>query len=192
MDINRILVAIVGCTVLSPLALHAAPIGKPLPDGVLMDTDGKKRSLAELRGDAQAFVLVFSSKECPFNVKRWDRIGALAKELQSKGVRFMGVNCNPKEPLADVISFARKKGAEFPILRDEGKVVVQALEAKATPHMFVFDQKGVLRYAGAFDDSADADKVKEQFCKDAILAVLAGKEIATPEPKAFIGCSIKD
>jgi hypothetical protein len=58
--------------------------------------------------------------------------------------------------------------------------------------MFVFDEKGVLRYAGALDDNAEPEQVKEQFAREAIDAVLSGKEVAKPEPKAFIGCSIKD
>ena len=87
---------------------------------------------------------------------------------------------------------AKQHGVTYPILRDEGKLLVKALDAKATPHMYVFDQKGVLRYAGAFDDDPDPANVKEQFVKNAIEAVLAGKEVANPDPKAFIGCSIKD
>jgi peroxiredoxin len=177
---------------LSIASLHAAPISQSLPDIALVDSAGKKQTLSALKADAKVFVIGFYSKNCPFNIKRWDRIAALAKEYQGKGVAFVGVNPNPGESLADVIEAAGKHGISYPILRDEGKALVKALGAKATPHMYVFDEKSILRYAGALDDSADANEVKVQFAKDAIDAILAGKAVSNPEPKAFIGCSIKD
>src|SRR5688572_10721208 len=92
-----------GMLALSTLPLQAAPIGQPVPNISLVDASGKKQPLPELKGDAKVFVVGFYSKNCPFNVKRWDRIAALAKEYQGKGVVFVGINPNPQEPLADVI-----------------------------------------------------------------------------------------
>jgi len=184
---------IIAAILLGPIfASEGAPIGKPMPDVSLVNFDGKKETLADLKGNAKILVVGFYSKNCPFNVKRWDRLAALAKEFQGKSVAFVGINPNPQETLASVIDAAKKHGIDYPIVRDEGKGLVKALDAKATPHIYVFDEKGILRYAGAFDDSADADKVKEQFAKNAIEAVLDGKQVANAEPKAFIGCSIKD
>ena len=190
---NFFFLALTTTLALPTLGLRAAPIGQPIPNISLVDASGKKQPLPELKGDAKVFVVGFYSKNCPFNIKRWDRIAALAKEYQGKGVVFVGINPNPQEALADVIAAANNHGITYPILRDEGKALVKALDAKATPHMYVFDSKGVLRFAGAFDDNAeDAQAVKQPFARNAIDAVLAGKEIPTPEPKAFIGCSIKD
>lgn len=175
------------------LCVNAAPIGQPVPDIELLGSDGKKHSLAKMRSDGEVLVVGFYSPKCPYNIKRWDRIAAIAKEYTGKPVKFVGINPNPGETLDEVTAAVRKHGIEYGIYRDEGKALVKALDAKGTPHMYLFDQKGVLRYAGAFDDNAeDAAKVKEPFLRNAIDTVLAGKELATPEPKAFIGCTIKD
>lgn len=174
------------------LTAYAAPIGQPVPNVAVVDAEGKRHPLPELRSENEVLVVGFFSPRCPYNIKRWDRIAAIGKEYSGKGVKFVGINCNPKETLAEVSSAAQKAGVPFAIYRDEGKALVAALDAKGTPHMYVFDKEGKLRYAGAFDDNADAAKVKKSYLKDAIESVLAGNEVANPEPKAFIGCSIKD
>src|ERR1043166_9959258 len=160
MKISHLLSLVVAGTLWLHLPTEAAPIGKPIPDVALLNSNGKKQTLAELKGNAKVLVIGFYSKNCPFNIKRWDRIAALAKEFQGKGVQFVGINPNPNETLASVIEAAKKHGIDYPIVRDEGKELVKALDAKATPHMFVFDEKGVLRYAGPFDDAAEGKNGK--------------------------------
>lgn len=188
-----ILPVVFGAVMAGCVALQAAPIGQSVPDVPVVDSEGNRVSLKDLRSDGQVLVVGFYSWRCPYNAKRSERIAALAKEFEPKGVKFVGINPNPKESLAEVTESARKAGVGYPIYRDEGKALVRALDAKATPHMYVFDQKGILRFAGAFDDNADdAAAVKRAFAREAIEAVLAGREVAEPEPKAFIGCSIKD
>jgi peroxiredoxin len=60
----------------------------------------------------------------------------------------------------------------------------------ATPHVFIFDDQRVLRYAGRIDDSERASLVKTQDARIAVEALLAGKEPPVTQTKVF-GCSTK-
>ncbi len=60
----------------------------------------------------------------------------------------------------------------------------------ATPHAFVFDSQRKLRYAGAIDDSERGQHVKQHYLRDALEALLAGKEPA-PNRTKVVGCSVK-
>ena len=79
----------------------------------------------------------------------------------------------------------------FPILIDESGDVGRQYGAKTTPHMFVIDTDGVVRYAGAIDSDSSWDKLGETNYVDAALAaVLAGETVATKTSKPY-GCSVK-
>jgi thiol-disulfide isomerase/thioredoxin len=60
----------------------------------------------------------------------------------------------------------------------------------ATPHVFVFDATRKLRYAGAIDDSERVQHVKKHYLRDALDALLAGKEPPVTQTKV-VGCSTK-
>lgn len=162
-----------------------------IADLAVTDIGGKTHKLSELRGSNDILVFAFLSHNCPWSTGRRARLQALADMYGTKGVRVIGISSNKPDRLSDVIANAREGGAKFPIYRDENKSLTQALRAKGTPHMFIFDKNGVLRFAGAFDDSMEANKVKQKIAEDALIAVLEGKEVANPYPKFPIGCSIK-
>ena len=56
--------------------------------------------------------------------------------------------------------------------------------------MFLFDADRRLVYHGAIDDSRDEDSVSEHYLRDAIDAVLGGRDPATSDTPP-VGCSIK-
>jgi hypothetical protein len=86
---------------------------------------------------------------------------------------------------------ARERGFEFLYVVDATSNVARAFGATRTPEAFLFDAAGTLVYHGAIDDNAqDAAKVEKRFLKDALDALLAGREVAVKETKA-LGCSIK-
>jgi hypothetical protein len=73
---------------------------------------------------------------------------------------------------------------------DKNSAVANAFGATRTPHVFLFDKKG-LAYRGAIDDNIkDANDAKEHYLKDAIIAVGSGKPVKTNSSKS-VGCSIK-
>lgn len=66
----------------------------------------------------------------------------------------------------------------YPVLLDaDGKVACQ-FGAKVTPHVFVIDAQGTLRYSGAIDDNPSVEKVGwTNYLEDAIEAVVDGDEV---------------
>jgi thiol-disulfide isomerase/thioredoxin len=88
---------------------------------------------------------------------------------------------------------AKEQGFNFPYLYDgETQGTAKAYGCLATPHVFVFDADRKLRYKGAFDNSryADPATVKTADARNAVEALLAGKEVTVSETKPH-GCSTK-
>ena len=65
-----------------------------------------------------------------------------------------------------------------------------AFGATHTPEAFVFDRSGKLVYHGGIDDNREAGKVQKRWLRDALEAIVTGKEVALAETKSF-GCGIK-
>lgn len=166
-------------------------IGTVVPDFTLKDSEGKEINLAKYRGDG-IVVLTFLSKKCPVSHAYHPAIAAYAKDYGSKGVKFLGVRSNVTEETAEVATALKEQGITFPILDDPGYKLADAMDAMGTPHMYIIDKEGKLRYSGAICDNwKEQDKAEKHFFKDALDQVLAGKTVSDPHPDAFIGCTIK-
>lgn len=161
----------------------------------LKGVDGKSYSLESFK-DAKALVVVFSCNHCPYVVAYEDRMIAIQRDYAPKGVRFVAINSNdaksyPDDSFEEMVKRAKAKGFNFPYLRDETQEVAKAYGATHTPHLFVFDANRKLAYTGKIDDNwQDAKAVKQQFLREALDAIVAGKTPPTPETHA-IGCTIK-
>ncbi len=82
----------------------------------------------------------------------------------------------------DARRLTAEKGATPAVtLLDHTGQVGKLYGARTTPHMFVIDAQGILRYMGAIDDapSTDAGDIADakNFVRQAIDEVLAGKEV---------------
>lgn len=175
---------------------HAADaklkIGDKAPDFKdLPGVDGKDHGLADY-GSAKAVVVVFTCNHCPVAVAYEDRIIEFQKDYQDKGVQVVAINVNnlPADRLDKMKERAEKKGFNFPYLYDESQKSGRDYGATVTPHFFVLCKERKVAYMGAMDDNNNAEKIKETWLRDAVDAVLAGKE----PPKTTTqqrGCSIK-
>jgi peroxiredoxin len=172
-------------------------IGAPIPmaDVKMKSVDGTERTLADVKKPAGTLV-VFTCNHCPF-AKRWEtRIVELGNAYASKGVGVIAVNANdPKvaeEDAYDVMQQrAKERGMQFPYVVDETSNVARAFGATKTPEAFLFDKDGKLVYHGTIDDNGEnASKVEKRYLKDALDAVVAGRDVAVKETKS-IGCGIK-
>jgi len=165
------------------------------PDFNLPGVDGENYSLNRF-SEKSILVIIFSCNHCPYVKAYEDRIIALQTEFQDKGVAFVAINANetklhPEDTFEKMVIRAREKKFNFPYLRDEDQKVAEAYGAHYTPEIFLFDAKRQLQYTGKIDDNWQNPKeVKVQYLRDAILAVLTGSQIASPETHA-IGCTIK-
>ncbi|HJQ40390.1 MAG TPA: thioredoxin family protein [Thermoanaerobaculia bacterium] len=145
--------------------------------------------------DGKLKVVVFTCNGCPYAKAFEPRIIELAKQFQSKGVKFYAVNPNDDqkyevETLESMKSRAAEKEYPFPYLKDGDSKVAAAYGARVTPHVYVVDGSGVVRYKGYVDDSAKPADRKTTGLTDALGALLNGRDVANNDTRAF-GCTIK-
>ncbi|MBI4546868.1 MAG: thioredoxin family protein [Ignavibacteriae bacterium] len=171
-------------------------IGDPIPEFThLPGVDGKNYSSSQFQ-DKNILIIVFSCNHCPYVQAYEDRMIALQKDYASKGVQLVAINSNeiknyPEDNFDEMVKRAKKKGFNFLYLRDEDQTVAEAFGATHTPQFFVFDRSRKLRYSGKMDDNwQNPQAVKENYLRDALDALLAGREVKLPETYS-IGCTIK-
>jgi peroxiredoxin len=178
----------------------AVQVDKAAPGFSLPDSSGKQRSLSDFKG--KTVVLEWHNKDCPYVVKHYGsgNMQKRQKEALKKGVVWLTIISSAKGKQGYVTgpqaeSDMKKAGASpSHILLDPEGTVGKLYGAKTTPHMYVIDGEGVLRYNGAIDSisSADASDIAkaENYVASALDAVLAGGKVATPSTRPY-GCSVK-
>jgi len=184
--------------------LPALPPGSTAPDFNLPGVDGRNWSLKDF-ADAKILVVVFTCNHCPTAQYYEERIKQIAADYKDRGVAVVAIMPNdPKAVRLDELGWtdsgdtfaemkirARDHQFNFPYLYDgDTESVAHAYGPVATPHVFVFDAARKLRYAGAIDNSERIQHVTKHYLRDALDALLAGKELPVAQTKV-VGCSIK-
>ena len=192
MRFSRALLLATGVLALAQTALAAGPqIGAPAPEFTLSTVDGKTFSLTDAARSHKAVVVMFIATKCPYSNAYNDRMRDMAAAYAKQGILFAGINSNKSEPADEVVAHARQHGLAFPLMKDPNNKVADLYDARHTPEIFVVDPEGKLRYHGRIDENYEnPSKVTSPDLKNALDAMLAGRQIAKAETKAF-GCSIK-
>ncbi|MCZ7540834.1 MAG: thioredoxin family protein [Anaerolineae bacterium] len=171
-------------------------IGQKAPDFALPGVDDANHSLAALLADHKVVAVIFSCNHCPY-VRAWEeRMVAIQRDYAARGAALVAINPNdtsryPDDDFDSMKARAAEQGFNFPYLRDETQEVARAYGATHTPHVFLLDAGGVLRYQGAIDDSyEDPGSVEFPYLRDALEAVLAGQTPRIAVSDA-VGCTIK-
>jgi mono/diheme cytochrome c family protein len=151
-----------------------------------------RRTLDDLPG-AKAYALVFLNTSCPLAKRYLPRLVKLAAEFRGRGVQFLGVNACPNDSIRAMAAQAVEFEVDFPFVKDFDARCASALGVKFTPEVALLDAAGKLRYRGRIDDQyrlgGGLPAATRHDLKDAIVAVLAGKEPAVPETPVD-GCAI--
>ena len=177
-----------------PLLAEELAVGAKAPAFELKNAvDGNVVRFAP--GDGKVSVVVFTCNQCPYAKAFEDRIVALGQQFGKQGVVFYAVDPNddaayPVESAAEMKSRADAKHYSFPYLKDGDSQVARAYGARVTPHIFVVDKSGVVRYRGYVDDSAKPGERQHTGLEDALNSLIAGHPVTVTSTKAF-GCSIK-
>jgi len=171
-----------------PPPKESLPVGEIVETFTLPDTNGAERSLDELKGKNGA-ILVFVSAQCPVVKQYNERISQFAAEFAAKGINVIGINSNSTESPEWFKSHAAEK-YQFPVLIDKGNVLADKLGANVTPETYYLNEKNVLVYHGAIDNSSSGEEIAANYLRDAVEANSSGKPVARNRAKA-IGCSIK-
>lgn len=172
----------------------------PVPHLMAPDSTGKTRTLAEFAG--KTVVLKWTNPGCPFVRKHYDsgNIPAQQRDATADGVVWLTINSSAPgqeghvDGAEDERTRASDNAAQTAYLLDPSGHTGRAYGAKTTPHMYVIDPAGVLRYAGGIDTipSADQDDLEDatQLVAQALAELAAGKAVSVPVSRPY-GCSVK-
>lgn len=156
--------------------------GQPGPGFVLVDLYGRQVCLDDFRG--RIVLINFWSAECPW-AERADR--ELMRWQEQVALVWIASNANEPPELLDRTAQAR--GLPL-VLLDMDQRVADMYGAITTPHFFLLDPDGIVRYQGALDDVNFRKRMPERcFVVEAVEALLSGNAVPQPESPPY-GCTI--
>lgn len=178
-------------------------LGDQLPKGMsLRAIDGKIQLMDDLKG--KVVVLHFWSTTCPWEELAEPKINAIADAFAGKDVVVLGIAANANEigeppapeafdekdaakrPYPKLRAKAAEIKANHAILVDHDAVLGKLLDARTTPHCFVFDKELKLQYQGALDDDGQGKKTSPtRYVHDAVSSLLAGDKPGVQTTKPY-------
>ena len=171
---------------------NAERIGKPVANFTLQDFRSKKHSLEDYQNH-KLVVIAFLGAECPLAKLYGPRLQSLANSYEPNQVAFLGVNANCQDSITEIAAYARIHGVSFPLLKDTGNRLADAMSAVRTPEVFLLNEERRIAYWGRIDDQYGVGVVRKEptrhDLKVAIDQLLAGEEVARPIQEAE-GCFI--
>ena len=161
-------------------------LNQPAPDFALPDLCGNLHKLSDYR--SRIVIINFWSAECPHS-DRTDRSTMACLVQWGREVELLSIAANRNEPVPMVEEAA--KARRIPkVLLDAEHHVADLYEAVTTPHAFLLDREGILRYRGAVDDVTFRHrKATRFFLEEAVEALLGGQLPDVQETTAY-GCAI--
>jgi hypothetical protein len=201
MALVAILASVAGMVAILGTAANAAPqIGQLAPDFTAQSSNGDSVRLSQYRG--KTVVLEWTNAECPYTRKHYTsgNMQGFQALAQQNGIVWLsivssapGMQGYATGAEADALTTSRH-AAPTAVLLDPNGTVGRLYNAKTTPHMFVIDGSGALRYMGGIDSVASAyveDIAQaEPYLKEAMLAVAQGEKPPHSVTKPY-GCAIK-
>jgi len=189
-------------TLVSLLALAAPIPGQPAPAFTETAAKGAEVSLDQFKG--KTVVLEWTNDGCPFVKKHYDASKTNMQRLQKRAaaedvVWIQVISSAPGKQghaaPARALELNETRGAvpAYTLLDEDGSMG-RAYAAKTTPHMFVIDGDGVVRYNGAIDTipTAKVDDIDDaqNYVTAALSQMKNGGEVVTSVSKPY-GCSVK-
>lgn len=161
-------------------------LNQAAPDFELPDLQGNLHRLSDYRG--RIVIINFWSAECPYS-ERIDRL-MIGRLLEwGKDVEMLPIAANRSEPVSMLEDVSKTRGIPN-VLVDAEHVVADLYEAITTPHTFVVDRDGILRYRGAVDDVTFRQReATRSYLDDAVAALLDELSPEVQEVPAY-GCAI--
>lgn len=171
----------------------AAPAGGPVigerpPEFELTDLDGRPHRLSEYLG--RPVLLTFHSVRCPISRAYTERLRTLGNDYgPPHSLKVLAINASANESDEEVRTGMKEAGLPFPVLRDRAGRMADQYGVARTPHVFLLDGRGYLRYQGRIDNSHQPRSVTRSDLREALDEVLAGRPVRIPETVAM-GCPI--
>ena len=195
----KILVFLIACSTLFAGIKNDAEA----PTFVLMNQDSEMVDLASFKG--KKVILEWTNHDCPFVKKHYDtdNMQELQREYTNNNVVWLSIISSAEGKQGYVTKSEAKEltvsrnAQPSHVLFDSNGDVGRLYEAKTTPHMYVIDEKGLLRYQGAIDNlgvtgalfSTDLSKAKN-YVRNAMNSLFLGEDVAEKNTRPY-GCSVK-
>jgi len=200
MSLRISILAAFTAAVVSSGAFAAVTVGSAAPDFSLPDANGKMQTLSQYKG--KTVVLEWNNPGCPFVQKHYSsgNIPKQQADATKEGVVWLTINsgASGKQGHLDNAGaqafVAQYHAAPSAYLFDGDGKVGHLYGAKTTPHMYIIDAGGALRYMGGIDSIASTDKddlaQATQYVPQALAELKAGKPISVKTSEPY-GCAVK-
>lgn len=200
MSLRISILAAFTATIVSSGAFAAVTVGSAAPDFSLPDANGKTQTLSQYKG--KTVVLEWNNPGCPFVQKHYSsgNIPKQQADATKEGVVWLTINsgASGKQGHLDNAGaqafVAQYHAAPSAYLFDGDGKVGHLYGAKTTPHMYIIDAGGTLRYMGGIDSIASTDKddlaKATQYVPQALAELKAGKPISVKTSEPY-GCAVK-
>ena len=172
------------------------------PEFKLLDSYGNEISLSSFIG--KKVVLEWTNHGCPYVAKHYETGNMQSTQEFAKEEEIIWLSIISSAPgtqgyvssdEANALTITRKASPSHVLFDPTGKVG-RIYDAKTTPHMYIINEEGLMKYQGAIDDaggrgfmSRDLLKAKN-YVKESLQQIGAGEEISSPVTKPY-GCSVK-
>ncbi|MEI7847682.1 MAG: redoxin domain-containing protein [Chloroflexota bacterium] len=158
----------------------------PCPDFSLNDSLGQTHHLSDYHG--RIVILNFWSADCPWSERADAHLAAIRARFPEH-LTILPIASNLNETLTIIEQTRQLRGTDL-VLIDNNCHLANSWNAQTTPHAFVIDPAGILRYQGAVDDVTFRKRSPEHFyVEDAVLALLSNRLPALQETQPY-GCTI--
>ena len=161
-------------------------INQPAPDFELSDLKGKAHILSEYRG--RIVIVNFWSCECPHSERADELLLKLLTKWKGE-VELLSIAANSNESAQSVEEAARARGLPN-VLLDAEHAVADLYEAVTTPHVYLVDRDGILRYRGAVDDVTFRKRKPTRFFLNEVIVSLIDGQLPDLTDTPAYGCTI--
>ena len=185
------------------IKLENPSIDVAAPNFVALNSYGRTIQLSDLTGSP--VILEWTNHECPYVARHYNEnnMQAVQKMARDAGIIWLSIisstpgdqgHVSPDK--ANALTDARGASPSH-VLLDESGEVGMLYGAKTTPHMYMIDAGGMLRYKGAIDDIGRGMQFFNASFEEAINYVSSQmSELAANQPLAInsttaYGCSVK-
>jgi peroxiredoxin len=175
-----------------------AKIDKPAPDFTLTDSTGEPWTLSDHKGSI--VVLEWTDHECPYVERHFrgtsNTMLTLHRELTADhdDLVWVAIDSTPGRMVKRIEWWRKLRKVPYRILVDLKREVAAQYKAKTTPHIFIIDAEGILRYSGAIDNNASGTKLPDDitnYLRSAVRQLRADQAVNPKTTKPY-GCLIDD
>jgi len=162
----------------------AVGIGRMIPDLTLTAFDNSQHSLAAITKDKKATVICATSVTCPMSIRYAPRLSTMAREYESRGVRFILLNVSDTDTIPEIREQANRISWPGLSIPDTNRQIRATLNVRTTTEVFVLDPSRTLVYRGALDDQYGVGTAlpspRSTWVRNALDAMLESRPITIP------------